>query len=71
MTKIAGIFEGQDWKTARENIVELLKAKGNLIKIEDHTSKVGYGERSGVKTETIISTQWFIKVESLIAKVQK
>jgi valyl-tRNA synthetase len=32
--------------TARQNIVELLKAKGNLIKIEPHTSKVAYGERS-------------------------
>lgn len=71
MTKIAGIFEGQDWKTARENIVELLRAKGNLIKVEDHVSKVGYGERSGVKTETIISKQWFIKVDSIIKKVQK
>jgi len=27
MTEVAGIFAGQDFMTARENIVELLKAK--------------------------------------------
>lgn len=27
MTQIAGIFAGQDFKTARSNIVELLKSK--------------------------------------------
>jgi len=42
MTEKTGIFEGQDYMTARNNVVELLKAKGNLIKIEDHISKVGY-----------------------------
>lgn len=40
MTAVAGIFAGQDIKTARSNIVELLKTKGNLLKIEDYTSKV-------------------------------
>jgi valyl-tRNA synthetase len=40
MTEIAGILAGQDYKTARSNIVELLKAKGNLNKIENHVSKV-------------------------------
>ena len=69
MTKVAGIFAWQDFRTARQNIVELLKAKGNLIKIEPHTSKVAYGERSWAKIETIISKQWFVKVESLAKKV--
>ncbi len=69
MTEVAGIFAGQDYKVARQNIVELLKSKGNLIKIEDHVSKVGYGERSGAKIETIISTQWFVKIEPLVKKV--
>ncbi|QFR39286.1 valine--tRNA ligase [Candidatus Gracilibacteria bacterium 28_42_T64] len=71
MTNIAGIFEGQDYITARSNIVELLKAKGNLIKVEDHVSKVGYCERSGAKVETIISSQWFVKVDPLVKKVVK
>ncbi len=71
MTEIAGIFAGQNYRVARENIVELLKAKGNLVKIEDHTSKVWYGERSHAKIETIISTQWFVKIDPIVKKVIK
>ncbi len=45
MTKEAGIFAGQDVLTARENIVELLKSKGNLVKVEPYMHKVGYCSR--------------------------
>ncbi len=69
MSPIAGIFAGQDFMTARENIVELLRSKGNLLKVENHTSKVGYGERTGAKIETIISKQWFVKIDPLAKKV--
>ena len=69
MTEVAGIFEWQHFLTARENIVELLRSKWNLVEIKDHVAKVGYGERSGAKIETIISTQWFVKVEPLVKKV--
>jgi valyl-tRNA synthetase len=69
MTKKAGIFAWQDYKTARENIVELLKAKWNLVKIEPHVSKVAYSERWNTKLETIISSQWFIKIDPLVKKV--
>lgn len=71
MTETAGIFEWQDYTMARENIVELLKAKWNLVKIDDYENKVGYWERSWARIETIISTQWFIKIESLAKKVIK
>lgn len=71
MTKVAGIFEGQDYMTARKNIVELLKSKWNLQKVEEHTSKVWYRERSWCKVETIISKQWFVDVKPLVKKVIK
>jgi len=71
MTKIAWIFAWQNYLIARENIVELLKAKWNLIKIETNISKVAYWERSNAKIDTIISTQWFIKTKSLAKKVLK
>jgi len=71
MTEVAGIFAGQDYLTARSNIVELLKSKWNLLKTEAHTSKVGYCERSGAKIETIISKQWFVKVAPIVKKVIK
>ena len=69
MTSEAGIFAGQDFMTARWNIVELLKSKWNLEKIEDYTHKVWYWERSNAKIETIISTQWFVKIEPIAKKV--
>ncbi len=69
MTQVAGIFAWQDYKTARLNIVELLKSKGNLIKTEPHISRVAYSERWNTKLETIISNQWFIKIAPIIKKV--
>lgn len=69
MTSKAWIFQGQDFLTARENIVELLKSKWNLLKVEDYNHKVWYCNRSGCKIETIISTQWFVKVEEMTKKV--
>lgn len=69
MTQVAWIFAGQDFLTARDNIVELLRTKGNLLKIEDHTAKVWYGERTWAKIETIISKQWFVKIEPIAKKV--
>ncbi|MCD5375446.1 valine--tRNA ligase [Candidatus Gracilibacteria bacterium] len=69
MTDVAGIFAGQDFLTARDNIVALLNSKGNLLKIEDHSAKVGYGERTGAKIETIISKQWFVKIDPIAKKV--
>lgn len=69
MTSEAWIFAWQDFMTARQNIVELLKAKWNLLKIEDYTHKVGYCERSWSKIETIISTQWFVKIDPIAKKV--
>ncbi len=71
MTKEAWIFEGQDIITARENIVELLRAKWNLVKIEPYTHKVWYCERSWCKIESVISTQWFVKSSELAKKVIK
>lgn len=69
MTDVAWILAWQDYLMARDNIVELLKAKWNLIKIDNHVSKVWYWERSHAKIETIISTQWFVKVDPIIKKV--
>lgn len=69
MTSAAWIFAWQDFLTARQNIVELLKSKWNSLKIEDYTHKVWYCERSGCKVETIISSQWFVKIEPIAQKV--
>lgn len=69
MTEKAWIFAWLDFLSARQNIVELLKSKWNLSKIEDYTNRVGYCERSWSRVETIISKQWFVKVWPLVEKV--
>ena len=69
MSDAAGEFAGQDVMTARQNIVELLKSKWNLVKTEEYTHKVWFGERSHARIETIISTQWFVKIQPLVDKV--
>ena len=69
MNREAWIFAGQDIKTARDNIVELLKSKWNFLKQEPYTHKVWYCERTWCKIETVISTQWFVKSDVLAKKV--
>ena len=69
MTSEAGIFAGQHWSVARENVVELLRSKGNLIKVEPHTHKVGYCTVGKCRIETVVSTQWFVKASELAKRV--
>lgn len=69
MTDKTGIFAGLDFMSARQNVVELLKSKWNLHHIEDYTNRVGYCERSGCKVESIISKQWFVKIQPIAEKV--
>lgn len=70
MSKNSPMFAGFHAATqARDNIVELLKAKGNLVKIEPYTHKVGFCSRSGTRVETFVSTQWFVKASELAKRV--
>ncbi len=70
MTKEAGIFEGlKAEKEARENIVELLRAKGNLVRVEPYTHKVGFCSRGGCRIESVVSTQWFVRASVMAEKV--
>lgn len=70
MSAEAGIFSGLDSTTeARNNIVELLKSKGNLVKIEPYTHKVGFCSRGGCRIESVVSTQWFVRAGKMAEKV--
>ncbi len=70
MTKEAGTFAWQyAAEEARSNIVELLKAKGNLVKIEPYTHKVWFCSRGHCRIETVISTQWFVRASEMAKKV--
>jgi len=64
----AQILVGEDRFEARKKIVKMLEESGNLLKIEDYTSPVGYSERTNAVIEPKLSAQWFLKMETL-AKV--
>jgi valyl-tRNA synthetase len=61
----AGIFAGQDRFEARKNLITQLEDEGILIKTEDYTHSVPYSDRGKVPVEPLLSTQWFIKIDSL------
>ncbi len=61
----AEILIGEDRFVARKKIVKLLEEAGNLLKIEDYTSPVGYSERTDAVIEPKLSAQWFLKMDKL------
>ena len=61
----AQILVGEDRFVARKKIVKMLEEAGNLVKVEDYTSPVGYSERTDAVIEPKLSAQWFLKMESL------
>lgn len=66
---IAGEFAGQHIKKARPLIVEKLKAKGLLAKVDDsykHTVRTCY--KCGTTIEPQIKRQWFVKMQPLAQK---
>ena len=64
----AGEFEGQDRFVARKNVVKKLEELGVLVKVEDYKHSVPYSDRGKVPVEPLLSTQWFVKMESLSQK---
>ena len=61
----AEILIGEDRFVARKKIVKLLEESGNLLKVEDYTSPVGYSERTNAVIEPKLSAQWFLKMDKL------
>ena len=61
----AQILVGEDRFEARHNIEGMLKDAGNLEKVEDYTSPVGYSERTNAVIEPRLSMQWFLKMDAL------
>lgn len=60
-----GKFNGLDRFEARKRVVEELESLGYIEKIENHTHSVGHNQRGGAVIEPLLSTQWFVKIESL------
>ncbi|HID16279.1 MAG TPA: valine--tRNA ligase, partial [Candidatus Atribacteria bacterium] len=60
-----GKFKGLTREEARKKIVEELKEKKLLIKVEDHTHSVGHCYRCHTAIEPYLSSQWFVKIKPL------
>ncbi|MBC7504092.1 valine--tRNA ligase [Candidatus Gracilibacteria bacterium] len=70
MSAEAGVFAGLSAVgEARDNIVELLRSKGNLVRIEPYTHSVGYCSRGKCRVESVVSTQWFVRASTMAEKV--
>ncbi len=58
-------FRGLDRFEARKRVVRELEDLGLVEKVQDHVHNVGYHDRTGTIIEPFVSTQWFLKMESL------
>ncbi len=61
----AQILVGEDRFVARKKIVKMLEESGNLLKVEDYVSPVGYSEKSDAVIEPRLSVEWFLKMGDL------
>ena len=65
LSEKAQLLIGVDRFEARKQIIPMLEAAGNLVKIEDYNNKVGYSERTDVPIEPKLSAQWFLKMSDI------
>lgn len=61
----AQILIGEDRFIARKKIAILLEEAGQIEKIEDYKSQVGFSERTNAAIEPKLSMQWFLKMDKL------
>ncbi len=69
MNEKALYYNGMDRFECRKQLVEELKEKNLLIKIEKMTHNVGHSERTDVMVEPRLSKQWFVKMRPLADRV--
>ena len=65
MNSVCGKFAGLDRYECRKQCVEAMDQLGLLEKVEDIVHNVGFSERGGVEIETLLSDQWFVKMDEL------
>ena len=65
MNSNAGDYSGMDRYECREALVEELKLKGLIAKVDPYTHSVGHCYRCYTVIEPYLSDQWFIKMKPL------
>lgn len=68
LSEAAGPFAGLERFDARKKVVAALKENGGLIKEEEYQTRGGFSQRTNCVVEPRISTQWFVKMQSLAEK---
>ncbi|HUS59759.1 MAG TPA: valine--tRNA ligase [Nevskiaceae bacterium] len=71
MTNQAGQYVGLDIKLARKKVLADLEKQGLLEKEEKYSHSVGHCERCQTIIESLISLQWFVKIEPLAKQAIK
>ena len=61
----AGRYVGMDRFQCRQVLLEDLRQAGQLEKIEDHRHAVGHCQRCQTVVEPLLSSQWFVRMETL------
>ena len=65
MNAQCGKYAGLDRYECRKQCVADMECLGLLEKIEDIVHNVGFSERGGVEIETLLSDQWFVRMDEL------
>jgi len=65
VNKNGGSYQGQDRFDARKNLWDDMRKAGLIIKTEPYRTTIPRTQRGGEIVEPMISTQWFVKIESL------
>lgn len=65
LSEKAILYVGKDRFDVRKQIVEELKEKGHVVKIEEYNNNVGYSERTDEVIEPKLSMQWFMRMDQM------
>ena len=68
MNELAGPYKGMDRFECREKILDDLKIKGLLEKIEPYRHAIGHCYRCKTMIEPLLSKQWFVRTAPLAEK---
>lgn len=72
MTERAGRFAGMTVLEARKAVVEAMKEKGILLRVDDnYKNRVGVCYKCGTVIEPMLLDQWFLKVEGIARRAKE
>ncbi|WP_420063791.1 valine--tRNA ligase [Prochlorococcus marinus] len=70
MNSEAGCFAGLNRFDARNAVVAAFHDQGLLAKVEPYRHSVPFSERGKVPVEPLLSTQWFVRMDSMAQRCQ-